>query len=317
MWLPMAHTLTRNRTYDAADKGKYQNIHIYKREQMISGGARFDDDFLWILPRPQPTTAPYTTFYGWHKPNSSTVDPFSGACWYFAQELTDIALTKNETAPILGLLQSAWGGSEIDDWIKNTSISACKNASGAPEPNRQGHVKGGSGAVYPNNGALWNGMVAPFLNMTIFGALWYQGENNVYECMNGVDPSLVRARSSNGGPGACGNILNRTGYACSTHNLVTSWREQWSASPSTTSASFPFGIVSLADGTSEGHGQNMANFRHAQTASYGFLPVRGAGAEESGLANTFIAQVLQIVPPTPNRPPICYISIMPASIAYV
>ena len=41
------------------------------------------------------------------------------------------------------------------------------------------------GAAYPNNGALWNGMTAPFVNMTIFGALYYQGENNVYECQSG------------------------------------------------------------------------------------------------------------------------------------
>jgi len=49
---------------------------------------------------------------------------------------------------------------------------------------------------------------------------------------------------------------------------------------------FPFGIVSLAAGTSEGHSANMPNFRHAQTASYGFLP----GPEGSGMENTFIAQ---------------------------
>ena len=28
-------------------------------------------------------------------------------------------------------------------------------------------------------------MTAPFVNMTIFGALYYQGENNVYECQSG------------------------------------------------------------------------------------------------------------------------------------
>lgn len=82
-----------------------------------------------------------------------------------------MALAANKTAPILGLIQSAWGGTEIDDWIVNASISKCKNATGAPEPNRQGP----GGAVYPDDGALNNGMIAPFLNMTIFGVLWYQG----------------------------------------------------------------------------------------------------------------------------------------------
>jgi hypothetical protein len=30
---------------------------------------------------------------------------------------------------------------------------------------------------FSNNGCLWNGMTAPFINYTIFGALWYQGNN--------------------------------------------------------------------------------------------------------------------------------------------
>ena len=66
------------------------------------------------------------------------------------------------------------------------------------------------------------------------------------------------------------SLLSLKGYACSTKNLVSSWREQWSATPGTTSPTFPFGIVTLADGTSEGHGHNMANFRSAQMAGYAF-----------------------------------------------
>ena len=133
-------------------------------------------------------------------------------------------------------------------------------------------------------------MVAPFINSTIFGALWYressqheqrclasspcryniirrwltktlrmparlvtEGENNVHDC--------VGAGKRDTGINGCGNVLAKTGYACSTRNLVTSWREQWSASgPDTTDPLFPFGIVSLAAGTSEGHSKNMGNF---------------------------------------------------------
>ena len=73
-------------------------------------------------------------------PNSTKVDEFSAACWYFAQELTDMAAAEGKPAPILGLVQSAWGGSEIDVWLKNDTISACKNSSGLPEQNRcRGH----------------------------------------------------------------------------------------------------------------------------------------------------------------------------------
>jgi hypothetical protein len=64
------------------------------------------------------------------------------------------------------MVQSAWGGTEITSWIKNSS-GACRNASGTG-PQK---TSGGGG---PDFGALWNGMVAPFINSTIFGALWYQ-----------------------------------------------------------------------------------------------------------------------------------------------
>ena len=132
--------------------------------------------------------------------------------------------------------------------------------------------QGPNGADYPDDGALNNGMVAPFLNMTIFGALWYQGENNVHECIPSAD---TNSRSTgDGGPSACGNVLTKTGYACSTLNLVTTWRKQWSITPRTTDPTFPFGIVSLAAGTSEGSTQNMPNFRLAQTVRRRIAPVR-------------------------------------------
>ena len=82
-------------------------------------------------------------------------------------------------------------------------------------------------------------------------------------------------------------------------NLVMSWREQWSVVPNTTDPVFPFGIVSLAAGTSEGHGPNMANFRHAQTASYGILP----GPPGSGMEKTFVAQAYDAGDPVSNANP--------------
>ena len=30
---------------------------------------------------------------------------------------------------------------------------------------------------------LWNAMIYPFLNMTIKGAIWYQGESNADKCL--------------------------------------------------------------------------------------------------------------------------------------
>ena len=54
--------------------------------------------------------------------------------------------------------------------------------------------------------SLFNGMIVPLSNMTIKGALWYQGENN------GWTP---------------GNFLKNAGYACLLPRLVDNWRQQW------------------------------------------------------------------------------------------
>ena len=120
-----------------------------------------------------------------------------------------------------------------------------------------------------------------------------QGENNVYECRGAGDRDPMHPTADPGAPSACGNSRDATGYACQMRSLVDGWRKQWSVVPGTTARAFPFGIVSLAAGTSEGHSNAMAAFRHAQTASYGILP----GPEGSGMENTFIAQAYDAADP--------------------
>ena len=65
----------------------------------------------------------------------------------------------------------------------------------------------------------------PFVNASIFGVLWYQGENNM--------------------GGAKGNSLASVGYACRQKALVAGWRRVWSETPGTTDPMAPFGIVTL------------------------------------------------------------------------
>eukprot|EP00493_Phyllostaurus_siculus_P022776 UN23110 len=68
-----------------------------------------------------------------------------------------------------------------------------------------------------------------------------------------------------------GNIKNNTGYACMFLKMKNQWQEYWSATPGTTEKEFGFGVVTLADGTSEG-GPNMPEMRWAQTQNYGVIP---------------------------------------------
>lgn len=201
--------------------------------------------------------------------NMNSIDQFSAACWHFAQHLTEIHLARNETPIPYGLLATHWGGTMVEMWQPNATLNGnpkanppvvpvCRNSShGAYKPaqNHRWDI---------DSGALWNGQVLALVNVTIKGALWWQGENNVFKCHAGQS-------SDSGGIVACGSVADSTGYACFMSNLISTWRKAFAANgPNTTPLNFPFGIVSLAGGTSEGHGANMGAFRYAQTLNTGF-----------------------------------------------
>jgi sialate O-acetylesterase len=111
------------------------------------------------------------------------------------------------------------------------------------------------------NTELFDNMITPLLNMTIKGAVWYQGESDA------------------GNEAPTGNDLASHNYACMMPALVSDWRAHWSRS-SGTAADFPFGIVQLsatggATGSSPAvapEGLRYAAVRWGQTANYGYAP---------------------------------------------
>ena len=70
------------------------------------------------------------------------------------------------------------------------------------------------------NGHLYASMTTPFVDMTIKGWLWYQGENNM--------------------GGTKGNSEASVGYACHQKGLVEGWRRVWSETPGTTGEKMVF-----------------------------------------------------------------------------
>ena len=120
------------------------------------------------------------------------------------------------------------------------------------------------------NGELFHGMVQPFVNMSLKGWIWYQGENNL--------------------PYHAGSILKQDGYACMLATLIHSWRAAWSTVPNTTAADAPFGVVMLADSTDEGWGCNVPQLHWAQTGNVGYLP-------NEHLPNTFVAAAHDLADP--------------------
>ena len=186
-------------------------------------------------------------------------DHFAAACRYFAHELTDLLIAQgHDPPPPLGMIQSAVGGTQIETWMDNATLTLCKNESLAQ-----------TGVVAPP-ALLYYGMAAPFINTTLTGWLWYQGENNMHSTM--------------------GSPLDATGYACELQHLVASWRAAWSARPGTTRPDAPWGIATIAPDGSEGTGQHMAGMRWAETGNVGHLP-------NALLPNTFSAQLFDLQDP--------------------
>ena len=71
------------------------------------------------------------------------------------------------------------------------------------------------------NSCLWNGMIHPFLNMTIYGVVWYQGENNA--------------------------IFSRLPYVCTFPAMIDDWRAKWyEGTQKNTEKDFPFGFVQVS-----------------------------------------------------------------------
>ena len=67
---------------------------------------------------------------------------------------------------------------------------------------------------------LWNAMIHPFLNMTIYGTIWYQGESNA------------------GHPDT---------YNCTFPAMIDDWRAKWfEATNKGTDETFPFGFVQVS-----------------------------------------------------------------------
>jgi hypothetical protein len=157
---------------------------------------------------------------------------FSAACTEFARNLID---QLGDDAPPIGLIQSAVGGTTIEAWSPNATTATCQNKTvGGPTAGQA-------------DGRLYYGMIAPFVNTTVNGWLWYQGENNMH--------------------GSPGSALSGEGYGCMMAGMVAAWREAWSVIPDTTHPVAPFGVVTIAPSGSEGADYHLSAFRWAQVSA--------------------------------------------------
>ncbi|KAK3593849.1 hypothetical protein CHS0354_011450 [Potamilus streckersoni] len=138
----------------------------------------------------------------WARPKRGVIDLFSAVCWLYAKYLYP-----HLKHPI-GLIESNWGGTPIEAWSSPDAMAKCTNH---PRP----------AASWPTSpSVLWNAMIHPLLKMTIYGAIWYQGESN--------------------------SDANAANYACQFPAMITDWRQKFhNASDGETDSMFPFGFVQV------------------------------------------------------------------------
>ena len=86
------------------------------------------------------------------------------------------AATAGKPVP-LGMMGVSWGGTLIEQWTRLDRQSNCANISclGCAKNSSSNDCKWDpkAPAQCTGNGALWNGMVAPFVNMSVKGFVWY------------------------------------------------------------------------------------------------------------------------------------------------
>lgn len=178
----------------------------------------------------------------WSVPNKDTVGHsnwsyFSAVCWLYGKYLYQKLLYP------IGLVDTDWGGTPIEAWSSPEALAQCDSSKETGKKNT--YV--GKDPKPGERSVLWNSMIHPFLNMTIYGAIWYQGESNA------------------GSPDS---------YKCRFPAMITDWRLNFNVgSQNQTDHVFPFGFVQLAPWRNDSSIiKGFPDIRWHQTADFGYVP---------------------------------------------
>jgi sialate O-acetylesterase len=104
----------------------------------------------------------------WQPANPQSVTKFSSVGYYYGAKLS------SELGDIpVGLIDSSWGGTRIEPW---TTVDGFKSV---PSLEKLADVKLKPNPNHQQPTALYNKMIHPFVQFSIRGAIWYQGESNL------------------------------------------------------------------------------------------------------------------------------------------
>lgn len=136
----------------------------------------------------------------WTACDSNTLKAFSAVGYFFGKKLN-----KDLNVPI-GLINASWSGTPAEVWAPEEAINNNTTL-------KEAATKLAPSAWWPYlPGRTFNGMLAPIVNYTIAGAIWYQGE---------------------------GNTANGSTYSQVFTTMIDSWRKAWGRD-------FPFYYVQIA-----------------------------------------------------------------------
>ena len=172
--LSMSFTFALNASVAAIKAGNYSNLRYYQIEYAPWAAAP-----MWVLPQ----YATQGLGYQWWRsgdlvgqvdgrgnPADALRDAYA-TCFYFAQALTDQMAAAGAVVPI-GVLASAQGGTMIESWTPPGAQSVCTDIGCLCSTPHCNSSQPFDPAVCTGNGELFNSMVAPFVNMTVFGHIW-------------------------------------------------------------------------------------------------------------------------------------------------
>lgn len=141
----------------------YPKQPIHNGQDAIANSANTNIRF-FIAPRTVSLTPVDTVNGNWLIADSNNTKKFSATAYYFARKL------QKELGVPIGVLQTAWGNSNIESWMDEESLKAY--------PSKIIPTKIPEKTPQLNPTLMYNTMIHPFVGYTIKGMLWYQGESN-------------------------------------------------------------------------------------------------------------------------------------------
>lgn len=230
---------------------QFSTDQIFNATEELNGASKYRNIRLFTVAMkasvvPLPDLLDIVEF--WSLPNATTVGKspfnyFSAVCWLFGKLLYE------QLQYPIGLIDTTWGGTPVEAWSSPDALKRC-GAENSPQQRNMAMEEQYNPVQGPSdNSQLWNAMVNPLLKLTIYGAIWYQGEAD-----------------SDGGV-----KMNR--YNCTFPAMINDWRAKFSAASAQTSPNFPFGFVQLAPWKPDmTQIVGFPDIRWHQTADYGYVP---------------------------------------------